>query len=468
LITVAYNTFVDNIYFTTVCDNKANGGNFITGKIRFDGDGNGCDATDIMGPLVKVKLDKELTTVQSTFNNKSGLYKFSVETGKYTVEPQFESAQYFNTAPVTLTFTELNGTTINQDFCIIPNGIHPDVEVVVVPIRNARPGFEAIYKIVYKNKGNQKLSGVVTFEFDDAKLDFTSAIPVENSKSTGLLTFNYTDLLPFESRNIDVAFNVNSSVQIPPVFNGDKLNFVAMATVENDETPKDNMAMFTQIVVGSFDPNNIICAQGTEQPITAIGDYLHYVINFENIGTAAAEFVVVTQDINPADFDVESLELLNTSHNVKANVKGNAVEFRFDGINLGAKAHGTIVYKIKSLKTLKAGDSVMNKANIVFDFNAAIATNEAITTFKTILGTGDFTVDKSVKIYPNPAKDVVKVESNNTIKNIQLYDVQGRVLQTVTPNQNAATIDISAKAAGIYFLKVTTAKGTKTEKLIKQ
>lgn len=188
----------------------------------------------------------------------------------------------------------------------------------------------------------------------------------------------------------------------------------------------------------------------------------------KNIGTAAAEFVVVTQDINPADFDIESLELLNTSHNVRANVTGNAVEFKFDGINLAAKAHGSIVYKIKSVKSLKDGDSVINKANIVFDFNEAIATNEAVTTFKTILGTDEFTVDKSVKIYPNPTKDVIKIETNNTIKNIQLYDVQGRVLQTVMPNQNAAIIDVSAKATGIYFLKVTTANGTKTEKLIKQ
>lgn len=272
---------IENIHFTTTCDDEGNGGNFITGKIRFDENGNGCDGTDIIGQLVKVTLKKDSTTVQSTFNSKSGLYQFPVGTGNYTVEPQFDSALYFNIAPVTLTFNELNGTIINQDFCITANGVHKDLEVAIIQLTNARPGFEAFYKIVYKNKGNQKLSGAVTFEFNDAKLDLALATPAENSKSTGLLTFNYTDLLPFENRSIEVVFNVNGAAQTPPANIGDKLKFVATATVENDDTPKDNTATFTQIVSGSLDPNDIVCMQGTEQPVTSIGDYLNYVINFE-------------------------------------------------------------------------------------------------------------------------------------------------------------------------------------------
>jgi len=459
-----------NANITSFCDVAIPEYNTISGKLTVDDKVNGCDVLDIGQNLMKVTIN-DGTNYGATFTQIGGYYEFKTGAGAFNLKPVFDN-NLFTASPelVVVTTPGINNSYNTANFCITPNGIHPDIEIVLIPIRTPRPGFNAIYKIVYKNKGNQILSGAITLTFEGNKLKFASSSLLPNATTANTLMWNYTNLVPYDSRTVDIDMLVNSPQQSSPINIGDVLNFNANATINNviDENLNNNNVDFKQVVIGSFDPNNIICAQGEEQPVTAIGDYLHYVINFENIGTAAANFVVVTQDINMADFDIESLELLNTSHNVTANVKGNAVEFRFDGINLAAKATGNIIYKIKSLKTLKEGDSVMNKANIVFDFNEAIATNEAVTTYKTILGTDDFTVDKSVKIYPNPAKDVVKVETNNTIKNIQLYDVQGRILQTVTPNQNAAMIDISAKAAGIYFLKVTTAKGTKTEKLIKQ
>jgi hypothetical protein len=44
--------------------------------------------------------------------------------------------------------------------------------------------------------------------------------------------------------------------------------------------------------------------------------------------------------------------------------------------------------------------------------------------------------------------------------------MQGRILQTMLGNQKV--LDISDKANGIYFLKITTEKGSKVEKIIKE
>jgi len=49
---------------------------------------------------------------------------------------------------------------------------------------------------------------------------------------------------------------------------------------------------------------------------------------------------------------------------------------------------------------------------------------------------------------------------------VSLYDVQGRLLQTVLGNQKV--LDIAHQANGIYFLKITTEKGSKVEKVVKQ
>jgi hypothetical protein len=54
------------------------------------------------------------------------------------------------------------------------------------------------------------------------------------------------------------------------------------------------------------------------------------------------------------------------------------------------------------------------------------------------------------------------------LQSVQLYDVAGRLLQTALVNDTQASIDIASRASGIYFVKITTEKGGKVEKIIKQ
>lgn len=61
--------------------------------------------------------------------------------------------------------------------------------------------------------------------------------------------------------------------------------------------------------------------------------------------------------------------------------------------------------------------------------------------------------DDNVSIYPNPAKDIVKILNNNdlTISNIEIIDLTGRI---VLSTDKAADIDISELSEGQYFVKV--------------
>lgn len=71
-------------------------------------------------------------------------------------------------------------------------------------------------------------------------------------------------------------------------------------------------------------------------------------------------------------------------------------------------------------------------------------------------------------MYPNPSKGVVRIDAENTIKTVYLYDIQGRQLETDFTNENNVTLDVSSRAAGIYFVKIITEKGMKVEKLIRE
>jgi hypothetical protein len=207
---------------------------------------------------------------------------------------------------------------------------------------------------------------------------------------------------------------------------------------------------------------------------TEIGNYLHYVTRFENLGTFYAENVVVRMEIDPTKYDISTLQLLNTSHPSYTRINGNTVEFIFEDINLAAAAgnppvggHGDVLFKIKTKDNLVTNDTVLQRAGIYFDYNFPVITNDAETTFAA-LNNPNFELDNSVKVYPNPSKGNVNINCNFNIKSIALYDVQGRILETNLVNDVSKTIDISTKQNGIYFIKITTDKGIKVEKLIKE
>jgi hypothetical protein len=85
--------------------------------------------------------------------------------------------------------------------------------------------------------------------------------------------------------------------------------------------------------------------------------------------------------------------------------------------------------------------------------------------FNSNLKVSDFTNEK-IKIHPNPTNSIININADFNIKSIEVYDVQGRVLETVLGNTK--TLDISSKQNGIYFLKITTEKGSKIEKIVKE
>jgi hypothetical protein len=178
---------------------------------------------------------------------------------------------------------------------------------------------------------------------------------------------------------------------------------------------------------------------------------------------------VVNLNINPAQYDAQSLQLLNTSHDASVRMNGQNVDVIFQNIQLETGGHGNILLKMKTKPTLQVGDMVAKKADIYFDYNFPIVTNEAETLFQA-LSVVNPVLDNLISIYPNPVKDSVNIsiKENSTIKTIELYDIQGRLLQTQVVNDVTSQINLAERANGIYFIKINTDKGSKVEKLVKE
>jgi hypothetical protein len=458
-----------NVIINSYC-NFTPGGvyNTITGEIRFDADNNGCTDADLPMPGINVNIN-DGENQGATFTNSLGSYTFFVQQPDIVITPSIENAAYFNIAPATanVNFPVNNNSAEIRSFCITANGVHPDLEIIMVPIAPARPGFDAVYKLIYKNKGNQVMSGNISVIFEDAVLDFVSASQTPASQSSGNLLFDYSELRPFEQREITLILNVNSPMETPAVNIGDQLELtVAANPLEGDETPLDNEFTLKQTVVGSFDPNNKICLEGDVLWPEEIGDYLHYIINFENTGTYPAENVVIKDMIDPDKFDISTLQVFGASHNSQTNITSDKAEFIFQGIDLAPNEYGYMAFKVKTKSTLQTGDTATNKANIYFDFNFPVETNEASTTFQS-LGVEEHAMEK-IRVYPNPATRLVNIRTVAEIKSIAAFDIQGRIVESHQVSGKDVSLDISRYAKGIYYLKIITDKGNGISKIIKE
>ncbi|MGX7666785.1 DUF7619 domain-containing protein [Flavobacterium pedocola] len=462
-----------NCYINTYCSFTP-GGTFYTiqGNTKFDANNDGCDMADVSIPNLKYSISSG-TSSGLLISNTSGNYSIPVNAGTHTVTPVFEIPAYFNVTPASVSVAfPAQASPFTQDFCLTANGNHPDLEVVLLPVSPARPGFDAPYRLIYRNKGTNVQSGTLNLNYSEAVVDFVSANPVTTNQTVNNLSWDFTNLLPFETREISVMLNINSPTETPAVNGGDFLQYNATITsAATDETPGDNGFSFKQFVVNSFDPNDKTCLEGTTIPPSEVGKYVHYIIRFENTGTFPAENIVVKDMIDAAKFDINSLVPIDGSHSFVTKIEGNKVEFIFENINLpfdNATNDGYVAFKIKTIPTLVAGNTFSNSASIYFDYNFPIVTNTATTTIQA-LSTHDFEFGQYFSLYPNPVNNVLTVETKQMIEvsSISIYNQLGQLVLVIPNAENIATVDVSGLASGNYFIKINSDKGTSNAKFIK-
>lgn len=465
-----------NIVINSYCSFTPGGEYYtIEGESRVDGNTNGCDVGDNFYPNIKLELT-DGTNTGTYLADTSGSYSVPVSEGMHTMTPVLENPDYFTVSPTssTITFPDADGSYV-QDFCLSPNGIHNDVEVVIVPTSGAVPGFDSYYTIFYRNKGNIELNGTVSLDFEDDYMDFISALPAETISSIGNLQWSYSNLQPFETREIEVVFNLNTPTDSEfPLNEGDVLDFDATINpVLNDETENDNAFSIKEVVVNSYDPNDVTCLEGEAVLPEHVGEYVHYRIRFENLGTANATNIVVKDVIDTTKFDVSSLIPLHASHNYTTRVReDNIVEFIFEGINLpfdDANNDGYVVFKIKTLETLQLGDNFTNQAEIYFDFNFPVITNMYSTSVQENLSINDF--EKSdVVLYPNPVNNQLYIKSKLSIDSIKIFDINGRLIQNKIMNYSNENLELSVSElrSGIYFIEVYSNKQKEVLRFIKE
>jgi PKD repeat protein len=253
---------------------------------------------------------------------------------------------------------------------------------------------------------------------------------------------------------------------------GTSLGFMVTVPLDDNDAFVD---IDCRTLTGSFDPND-----KSVQPsgITAnryIDDdnILNYRINFQNTGTDTAFTVVITDTIS-AVHDMSTFVNGGSSHPCELEITGQGIlKWTFNNILLPdsttnePESHGFVTYSIKlhPMTEEDYGTLVLNNAAIFFDFNPPVITNTTQLTFwnlPIIYLTKVEEMSKEVKIslYPNPAISVLYVESGTELKELSVFDVNGKKISTKKVNATYAELNLENYLPGSYLVRIKDKSGS--------
>ncbi len=241
----------------------------------------------------------------------------------------------------------------------------------------------------------------------------------------------------------------------------------ACALADNDLS--NNAIGITQVVTGSYDPNDKTArtSSGWSDALYYLDqdEWIDYTIRFQNTGTDTA-FTVVITDTLAAEFDMASFQQGTASHAFDvAFMPGRVVEWTFTDILLPdsnvneAASHGLVSFRIRPLQPLSPGIVIENIANIYFDFNPPVITEPSVLVaeFSTSVteqhGSG-------LMLAPVPVSDQLSISSARMIERVSILATDGRMVKQANLRASNGGIEVKELTSGAYLLIAEFTNGT--------
>ncbi|MCQ2284570.1 MAG: T9SS type A sorting domain-containing protein, partial [Bacteroidales bacterium] len=86
-------------------------------------------------------------------------------------------------------------------------------------------------------------------------------------------------------------------------------------------------------------------------------------------------------------------------------------------------------------------------------------------------GLNEYLSENDVEIYPNPAENTLFINFDNNqynVSNIQLFDINGRLISSEQVEANVNSINVSNLTSGCYFIRLSDGRNAFTTKFIKK
>lgn len=168
-----------------------------------------------------------------------------------------------------------------------------------------------------------------------------------------------------------------------------------------------------------------------------------------------------------------SMDNFNVSDTINGNItihyenKSIACQSISDGSDLFHLSFEVIAPTKDSSEVSLSGIVVENYQNVKLNYRVNTAKFKIADWISTTAGIRVST--HPMVVYPNPARALVTIESEEKMKELVLVDEVGQILKTINPNdERTLSINMADIKPGIYLLKIHTASELKVVKLIKQ
>lgn len=454
------NQSISNKHFITKL-NTVQGTNQVSGLVFIDDNENGVrDNNEVGTDEILMNFNDDYYKYTDT----SGHYSDFLQTGTYTigtVTPKY----WTQTRPdTTINFTGSWDIVNNLEFGVKSPGPIQDLEVYVTSTA-IRPGFQVRYSVTYKNVGTVPVSGALELDLD-ATLNYISST-FNGIYSNSKVTWNYSNLQPGQTANVVVQ------CEMPVALNLLGTDLFATATIQpiaTDTTPSNNIFSHSQVVTGSYDPNDkLVNPSGpVDTSFVSDGTFL-YTIRFQNTGNDTAFTVRITDTLDN-HLDISTLQIVGASHNYDLSLEENALVWTFNNILLPDSttnepaSHGFIMYSIRPKANTVLDDTIANTAHIYFDFNPPIITNTTINDIQIITQTHQVAIEQleQINVFPNPTRGWLTCEVQNYQPNetyfFRLFDLQGKLVIQYQITSERQTIDLPALSKGMYIYQLISAE----------
>ncbi|HMW39138.1 MAG: T9SS type A sorting domain-containing protein [Saprospiraceae bacterium] len=240
-----------------------------------------------------------------------------------------------------------------------------------------------------------------------------------------------------------------------------------------EDEQDENVSVDCKELRGSYDPNDKLASPigFSDNHFIENNTPIEYLIRFQNEGNDVAERIVILDKLDQ-NIDVSNFELIGSSHPVTYSIHDRYVEFIFDKINLTYKSknditsRGYVNYRVSLKPDLPVGTRIENAADIFFDHNPAIRTNETYhTTWEKII-TQIYSSDEQIHalVYPNPTDGRISIElpKDQIGYTLDVIDVNGKLRHTQQLNirKTQLFLDEYAQETGVYLIKLTDTRGS--------
>jgi uncharacterized repeat protein (TIGR01451 family) len=451
----------------------------ISGKIFLDDNGN-CsqDASDSSLHDIKVVLDSASVQLQLFYTDDAGRYSFRTGLGNYQVSVDTNNLPFSTICPasfyqnVSLTVTDSLDSLVNFSM-----QCNPGYDLIANSISPSQSFFPGGLRTLYLNAGDAASIYNVSCTNTNGSVEAILSGPVSYNTFLGLpptsvngdtITWNIAD---FSTVNPASDFNIKVQVDTTAAI-GDTICITLNVYPTSDNIPSNNTLTHCYPVVNSFDPNEkYMEPAGLVDTST---QWFRFTVFFQNTGTAPAEQIYILDTLD-TDLDATTFTYLSSSHNVITQLfPGNILRFNYPNINLPDSisdepgSHGYVQYRVMRRDGLPVNTVISNTAYIYFDFNPAIVTNTVSATLTIPVGINEGPA-LQFEIYPNPSRDIIHVRLSGQLTSgqLEIIDALGRTVFQKKIHYQLSTINYQLNQ-GVYFVKVTTEKGTAVRRLVKQ